>query len=128
MTSKRKADVEVATVVEDCNGGPSVRVLEFDYTVENHLNAMDRISELYGEAIEDDALDQSEIQRFSSSVTFLRQVILSSSIIAMSALLRAFSSCSSFSSLSLFFNKNCRHNKNWIFVENRGFSTMNQQR
>ena len=108
MTSKRTAEVEAATVVEDCNGGPSVRVSKFDYSVENHLNAVDRISELCGEAVEDNALDQSEIQRFSSLVTFLRQITLSSSSITMFARLRA----SSPSSLSFTFNKNYRHNKN----------------
>ena len=102
MTSKRKAEVEADTVLEDCNGGPSVRVSKFDYSVENHLNAMDRISELCGEATEDNAFDQSEIQRFSSSVTFLRQVTSKGFFFFLSLSL----------SLSInFFNKNYRNNK-----------------
>ncbi|PON78969.1 Guanine nucleotide-binding protein, beta subunit [Parasponia andersonii] len=79
-TSKRKAEAEEAVAgeekLEDCDGGGPrvVRVSKFDYSVENHLNAMDRISELCGEAVEEGGLDESEIRRFSSSLTFLRQV------------------------------------------------------
>ncbi|KAG7597602.1 WD40-repeat-containing domain superfamily [Arabidopsis suecica] len=43
----------------------------FDYSVENHLKAVDSISDLCGEAIAD--IDENDINTFSSSVTFLRE-------------------------------------------------------
>ncbi|XP_021911148.1 uncharacterized protein LOC110824976, partial [Carica papaya] len=49
-----------------------VNVSTFDYSVENHLNVMDKISKLCGEG-DFDHLDESEIQRLSSSITFLRE-------------------------------------------------------
>lgn len=53
--------------------GAGIRVSVFDYSIENHFNAMDSISNLCGEA-ETDSLEESEIQRLSSSITFLRSV------------------------------------------------------
>lgn len=44
----------------------------FDYSVENHLKAVDSISDLCGESIAD--IDENDITRLSSSVTFLRCV------------------------------------------------------
>lgn len=44
----------------------------FDYSVENHLKAVDSISDLCGEA--NAAIDENDINTFSSSVTFLRCV------------------------------------------------------
>ncbi len=81
--NKEKDDVPVDSVnaenpsgsSEDCNGN-RVNVSEFDYDVENHFRAMETISKLCGETEEeeeeDDALQETEIHRFSSSVTFLR--------------------------------------------------------
>jgi hypothetical protein len=81
--NKEKDDVPVDSVnaenpsgsLEDCNGN-RVNVSEFDYDVENHFRAMETISKLCGETEEeeeeDDALQETEIHRFSSSVTFLR--------------------------------------------------------
>lgn len=54
------------------NDGPGVRVSMFDYSAENHLNVMDTISNLCGENV-DEGLDESDIQRLSSSITFLRE-------------------------------------------------------
>uniref|UniRef100_A0A2N9GY86 Uncharacterized protein n=1 Tax=Fagus sylvatica TaxID=28930 RepID=A0A2N9GY86_FAGSY len=82
--NKEKDDVPVDSVnaenpsgsSEDCNGN-RVNVSEFDYDVENHFRAMETISKLCGETEEeeeeDDALQETEIHRFSSSVTFLRE-------------------------------------------------------
>lgn len=48
-----------------------VQVSLFDSSVENYFKAIDKISELCDEP-ETDCLDESDIQRFSSSITFLR--------------------------------------------------------
>ena len=58
----------------DCNGDNAVTVSEFDYCVDNHFRTIKTISKLFGE---DDyyALQQTEIQRFSSSLTFLRSIL-----------------------------------------------------
>ncbi|KVI07947.1 uncharacterized protein LOC112515196 isoform X2 [Cynara cardunculus var. scolymus] len=48
---------------------PGISVANFDYSVENHLKAMDKILEFSGESKFE--YDQSEIQRMTSSVTFL---------------------------------------------------------
>ena len=55
----------------DCNGDNAVTVSEFDYCVDNHFRTIETISKLCGE---DDyyALQQTEIQRFSSSLTFFK--------------------------------------------------------
>ncbi|KAF4381482.1 hypothetical protein G4B88_029837 [Cannabis sativa] len=60
---------------EDFNGcSPKIRISKFDYSVENHLNAMDKISELCGEVVkEGSGLDEYETQRLSSSITFLKE-------------------------------------------------------
>lgn len=50
---------------------PGISVANFDYSIENHLKAMNKILELSGES--DFEYDQSEIQRMSSSVSFLRE-------------------------------------------------------
>lgn len=47
-----------------------VEVLPFDYSVENHLQAVDIITRLCGE--EDAGVDDNEIARLSSSIKFLR--------------------------------------------------------
>ncbi|XP_057984863.1 uncharacterized protein LOC110640094 isoform X3 [Hevea brasiliensis] len=52
--------------------GAGINVSLFDYSVENHFKAMDTISKLCGEA-ETDSLQEDEIQRLSSSITFLRE-------------------------------------------------------
>ncbi|GAV66087.1 hypothetical protein CFOL_v3_09597 [Cephalotus follicularis] len=49
-----------------------VRVSIFDYSIENHFKAMDTISKLCEEPDSRDIVE-SEIQRISSSVTFLRE-------------------------------------------------------
>ncbi|XP_070666185.1 uncharacterized protein [Malus domestica] len=45
----------------------------FDDSVENHFRVMDTIAKLCGEAEEDRGVEDGEIQRLSSSVTFLRE-------------------------------------------------------
>ncbi|KAF2289739.1 hypothetical protein GH714_038415 [Hevea brasiliensis] len=50
--------------------GAGIKVSLFDYSVENHFKAIDTISELCGE-VETDSLQEAEIQRISSSITFL---------------------------------------------------------
>ncbi|XVF21369.1 hypothetical protein REPUB_Repub12eG0084500 [Reevesia pubescens] len=57
---------------EHLDGGPGVRVSIFDYSIENHFKAMDTISKLCEEP-KIDGLDETEILRFSSSITFLRE-------------------------------------------------------
>uniref|UniRef100_A0A0A0LGM2 Uncharacterized protein n=1 Tax=Cucumis sativus TaxID=3659 RepID=A0A0A0LGM2_CUCSA len=53
---------------------PEVKVSEFDPCVENHFRAMDAIVELCCEAEDGDGgIDESDIQRFSSSTIFLRE-------------------------------------------------------
>lgn len=52
---------------EDFNGC-GVQVSMFDESVENHFRAMDKIFELCGGG----ALDETEILRLSSSISFLR--------------------------------------------------------
>lgn len=53
--------------------GVGIKVLEFDHCAENHFRAMDTIAELCGEAEDGDGgIDESDIQRFSSSAFFLR--------------------------------------------------------
>ena len=60
----------------DCNGDRVVTVSEFDYCMDNHFRAIETISKLCGEDDEDYyALQQTEIQRLSSSHTFLRQIL-----------------------------------------------------
>ncbi|CAI0549829.1 unnamed protein product [Linum tenue] len=53
--------------------GGGVEVLTFDYSVENHFNAIDTISELCGEPGAGVPLDEAEIQRLSPSITFLKE-------------------------------------------------------
>lgn len=56
---------------EPLNGGPGVRVSMFDYSIENHFRAMDTIFELCEEPVLEGP-DETDIRRFSSSITFLR--------------------------------------------------------
>lgn len=53
------------------NDGPGVRVSMFDYSVENHLRAINTISKLCEEP-ENDGHDECDIQRLSSTMTFIR--------------------------------------------------------
>lgn len=79
-TAKKKVGATATTSVnEEQSTGhldyPRVKVSEFDYCVENHFTAIDTIAELCGEAEDGDGgIDESDIQRFSSSTTFLRYV------------------------------------------------------
>ncbi|XWS47227.1 hypothetical protein CRYUN_Cryun14cG0134400 [Craigia yunnanensis] len=57
---------------EPFTGGPGVRVSIFDNSIENHFRAMDTISKLCEEP-KIEGLDETDIQRFSSSITFLRE-------------------------------------------------------
>ncbi|XVF81205.1 hypothetical protein PTKIN_Ptkin15bG0137300 [Pterospermum kingtungense] len=57
---------------EPLNGGPGVRVSMFDYSIENHFRAMDTISELCEEP-NVEGVDETDIRRFSSSITFLSE-------------------------------------------------------
>ena len=56
------------------NGGDvsAVRIALFDFSVENFFRVMETIVRLCGKEEDGAAIDQSEIQRMSSSVTFLR--------------------------------------------------------
>ncbi|KAB2631564.1 hypothetical protein D8674_009083 [Pyrus ussuriensis x Pyrus communis] len=58
---------------EGSRNGPRVSVSMFDDSVENHFRVMDTIAKLCGEAEEDGGVEDGEIQRLSSSVTFLRE-------------------------------------------------------
>ncbi|XP_030958025.1 uncharacterized protein LOC115980000 [Quercus lobata] len=72
MNKKEKKDVPVAEKPSDCNGD-RVTVSKFDNCVGNYFRANETISKLRGEDDEDYyALQQTEIQRLSSSLTFLR--------------------------------------------------------
>ncbi|KAL2323078.1 hypothetical protein Fmac_027457 [Flemingia macrophylla] len=57
------------------NGGAAIgfRISPFDFSVENFFRDMDAIARLSGEEEPAAAFDQTEIQRISSSVTFLRE-------------------------------------------------------
>ncbi|XP_059646714.1 uncharacterized protein LOC132293301 isoform X2 [Cornus florida] len=58
---------------EDLNNGPPrITVLEFDYSVESHFRAVDTICKLCGDA-ECNDFYKYEIERLSSSVTFVRE-------------------------------------------------------
>ncbi|XP_040953808.1 uncharacterized protein [Gossypium hirsutum] len=57
---------------EPLYGGPGAKVSVFDYSVENHFRAMDTISKLCEEP-KIDGLYETDIRRFSSSITFLRE-------------------------------------------------------
>lgn len=52
------------------SGEEGCSISTFDYSVENHLKAVDSISYLCGEA--GTVIDKADINRLSSSVTFLR--------------------------------------------------------
>lgn len=64
------------------SGEEGCSISVFDYSVENHLKAVDLITDLCGEGRTD--IDKTDIKRLSSSVTFLRSV-KSSSISIMHA-------------------------------------------
>ncbi|XP_058214254.1 uncharacterized protein LOC131325816 isoform X2 [Rhododendron vialii] len=51
---------------------PGITVSAFDYSAENYLNVVDKICKLCGQAKSDD-LDENEIKRLSSFVTFVRE-------------------------------------------------------
>ncbi|XP_027173234.1 uncharacterized protein LOC113772936 [Coffea eugenioides] len=88
LKPKRKAKVNKEAAVDGEDEGFSVRkentggdksefphgitVSLFDDSVENHFKAVDNISKLCGETDMDD-FDPAEIQRLSSSITFLRE-------------------------------------------------------
>ncbi|XP_039003969.1 uncharacterized protein LOC120130887 isoform X2 [Hibiscus syriacus] len=57
---------------EPPNDGPGAKVSVFDDSIDNHFRAMDTISKICEEPKNDD-LDETDIQRFSSSITFLRE-------------------------------------------------------
>ncbi|CAK7336486.1 unnamed protein product [Dovyalis caffra] len=52
--------------------GAGIRVSAFDYSIENHFQAMDMISKLCGET-ETDSVEETEIQCYKSSITFLSE-------------------------------------------------------
>jgi len=56
----------------DVSAVSGVRIALFDFLVENFFRDMDTIDRLCGKEEGGAAIDQSEIQRMSSSVTFLR--------------------------------------------------------
>lgn len=57
---------------EDTNA-PEVPVSLFEFSVENHFKAMDTISRLCEEEAEANAIRESEIERLSSTILFLRE-------------------------------------------------------
>lgn len=78
-TKKKKTQVaaEAGEILPDSvknmsveNPSGDITVSLFDYSVDNHFKAMDMISKLCGEV--EFQFDPSEIQRLSSSITFLR--------------------------------------------------------
>jgi general transcription factor 3C polypeptide 2 len=75
--SERVAD-DSATAANDEGGGGSTssganpKVSLFDISVENFFEDMDTIAKLCGEEERNTAVEQSEIKRMFSSVTFLR--------------------------------------------------------
>ncbi|KAJ7976092.1 General transcription factor 3C polypeptide 2 [Quillaja saponaria] len=71
-TENVAAEAETSTGFVNGGNDARVHVSLFDYSVENFFGAMDTISKLFGEA-EDDNIPQNEIQRLSSSITFLRE-------------------------------------------------------
>ncbi|KAK9290694.1 hypothetical protein L1049_008868 [Liquidambar formosana] len=78
-TKKMKArtaaavDGETSVAPTENHDFPDVTVSMFDYSVENHLRAMETISKLCGEADIGETSEQSEIDRLSSTITFLRE-------------------------------------------------------
>ncbi|XP_052172689.1 LOW QUALITY PROTEIN: uncharacterized protein LOC127788456 [Diospyros lotus] len=54
------------------NGPPEISISMFDCSVENHFRAIERICKVSGEA-ECDGLEKSEVERLSTSITFLRE-------------------------------------------------------
>ena len=71
MNKKENKDAPVAEKPSDCNGN-KVTLLQFNYCVDNYFRAIKTISKFWGEDDEDYALQQTEIQRLSASLTFLR--------------------------------------------------------
>ncbi|XP_054812973.1 uncharacterized protein LOC129313686 [Prosopis cineraria] len=63
---------EDSTRIHNDKSDPRVSISFFDYSVENFFKAMGMIDKLCGEEV-DSYLEQSEIQRLSASVTFLRE-------------------------------------------------------
>ncbi|KAE8726507.1 DNA binding protein, putative isoform 2 [Hibiscus syriacus] len=57
---------------EPQNDGPGAKVSVFDDSIENHFRAMYTVSKICEEPKNDD-LDETDMQRFSSSITFLRE-------------------------------------------------------
>lgn len=71
--SKNSAPESPTTAPEKLAGGESpsgIPVSLFDYSVENHLKAVDTISKLTGVPEIDDT-DRTELNRLASSITFL---------------------------------------------------------
>lgn len=66
------------------SGEEECRISLFDYSVENHLKAVESITDLCGEGSTD--IDETDINRLSSSVTFLRCVMSQLSIYIKSVL------------------------------------------
>ncbi|KAK1404734.1 putative general transcription factor 3C polypeptide 2-like [Heracleum sosnowskyi] len=64
-------DLPEKEVPENDTPAPEIEVSLFDNSVENHFRDMDKIAELCGES--ELQFDQNELQRLSSSITFLRE-------------------------------------------------------
>ncbi|VFQ84438.1 unnamed protein product [Cuscuta campestris] len=64
---------ETREVEEPGEAHPGFEVSFFDYSVENHFRAIDTARKLCGEPDIDDSIDQEELQRFGSSITFLSE-------------------------------------------------------
>ncbi|CAI9778932.1 unnamed protein product [Fraxinus pennsylvanica] len=58
--------------INSCTTSPGIITSIFDYSVENHFKAVDTISRLCGDP-EIIGSNQTEIQRFSNAITFLRE-------------------------------------------------------
>lgn len=73
-TKNKKKGKKVTEEAVANNGGDAiaVRISPFDYSVENFFRDMYTIACLCEKERDDAAIDQSEIQAMSSSVTFLR--------------------------------------------------------
>lgn len=67
MEFPRSNNLQVVSVGNDVDD-PEILVSKFDSSIDNHFQAMDKIANLSGES----EFQYPQIQRFSSSITFLR--------------------------------------------------------
>ena len=66
-----EVEAEDSATIHSDTSDSKVTTSCFDYSVDNSFKAMDTIAQVYGEEV-DSYVEPTEIQRLSSSVTFLR--------------------------------------------------------